>query len=1132
MDREQQVRLNFLEEAEQYYDRMESVLIGLADRGAEPHQLDELLRLAHSVKGGAGMMGFMPLSQVAHRLEDFLKILRARHQSQPLDHELETWLLRGVDCLRQIGELHRQGGGLEPEWFEQQTQPLFARLQARLGDLRPEDENALLAEEEEVDVSLILFENGVEEALDRFESRLTSSSSAGQLAQDLQATANELVTFGRMRDLDVFIQLCQIVGLQAKEIAPTQVEELAKQALKLWRQSLGLVSLGRPEQIPNYLSLGEFAGEISVAESQDTLANQNGVDPFAFTDLEIEISEFDFEHLATELDSTWVSEDLSLETQLSESVMGQALDNIPDEDTITVNYQGVDAPDIHSSSVNDLDLSELEAVDPDINDLDINDLDMGALDISNFTLDTLDLTGLELPELELPELTLDVAELTDLQQTFAQFETEAVEALDSGEQASDSVLTDVATSQDAVIPMPAAQPELLAFPASEAPVGAVSNSSTAPEASGKTVRVPLDQLQRFNTLFSGLVLERNAINLRLDQMKGFVSLLRDRMYRLEQSNTQLRKWYDRASLEGIVSTPGTAGNLPAEPSQPVMIENPLLTKGLVSTPSSEQFDALEMDRYTDLHLLSQEQMETIVQLQEVMTDVEFSLREMGQAVQGLNQSTRSVQDSATRMQMRPFSDLVGRFPRAVRDWSMKFGKSVSLKLEGDATLLDRDVIENLSDPLLHLLRNAFDHGIESPESRISAGKPAQGTITLRAAHQGNKTLITISDDGQGINLDKVRAQARKQGFPESLLRNASEKDLLELIFEPGFSTAEQVSELSGRGVGMDVVKTNLLALRGEIDVATRAGIGTTFTISLPFNLSILPVLLLENADMVFSIAADSVREVLRPTPDQLVTIVEQEHLSWNGHLVPLVRLEQWLGYRRPSKPFLLEGTPSISQSTILLVGQDANLRGVYVDRVWGEQEVAIRPITSPLPLPPGFFSTSLLGDGRVVPLVDLVPLTAWITEGKATPNVQIDLAKATQTGMSFLNQSMPILVVDDSINVRRYLAMVLEEAGYQVEQARDGRDAVEQLAGGLKVQAVICDIEMPRLDGYGVLTELRAQAAFADLPIAMLTSRSGEKHRKMAMNLGASAYLSKPCTDQELLSTLEGFIAKQQMSVV
>jgi chemosensory pili system protein ChpA (sensor histidine kinase/response regulator) len=248
-----------------------------------------------------------------------------------------------------------------------------------------------------------------------------------------------------------------------------------------------------------------------------------------------------------------------------------------------------------------------------------------------------------------------------------------------------------------------------------------------------------------------------------------------------------------------------------------------------------------MDRYSDLHLLSMEVMETIVQIQEVTSDIGLSLEDTDSTARELNQTAKQLQTNLTRIRMRPLSDLVGRFSRALRDLSLQYGKLVELKVLGKGTLIDRSILEALSDPLMHLVRNAFDHGIEDPATRQAQGKPAQAVIEIKAAHRGNQTIITVSDDGNGINLNKIRARAEAMGLDAGLLAAASEDELLSLIFEPGFSTADQVTALSGRGVGMDVVRNNLKQIRGDIRVDTQPGRGTTFTLTVPFTLSVARV---------------------------------------------------------------------------------------------------------------------------------------------------------------------------------------------------------------------------------------------------------------------------------------------------
>jgi two-component system, chemotaxis family, sensor histidine kinase and response regulator PixL len=637
-----------------------------------------------------------------------------------------------------------------------------------------------------------------------------------------------------------------------------------------------------------------------------------------------------------------------------------------------------------------------------------------------------------------------------------------------------------------------------------------------------TVRVPVEYLQQFNTVFGQLILERNAINLRLTEIQNYTSLMRQRMQQLESSNQALRQWYEAP----VPSNRATPSNLPLLASPLAAIAN---------------FDRLEMDHYSDLHLVAQEQIETMGQLQEVTTDIELSLQEMTQSVRSLNQTTRTLQKNVVRTQMVPFADVVKRLPRLVRDLSVQFDKDVQLQVMGENTSIDRAILENLSDPLLHLVRNAFDHGIEATATRLAAGKPAAGNIVLAASQRGGDTIITITDDGGGINLDLIRQQLQQLGLPATEVLAMSEAALLDLIFEPGFSTAPSLTELSGRGVGLDVVRNNIEKVRGQIRVETAPGIGTTFTISVPFALSILRVMLLERAGFVFAVAVDTVQEMIHFQPDLLRA--NGTKLAWQSQTIPVVAIEQGLNWGRSYRPVSLPGTPAISQPTVLIAGAAPLSTAFYIDRFWGEKEVTLRSIDSPLPLTPGFGNSIILGDGRVVPLLDLEQFARWLA---VTPHpISSDIAveppladvRPFMTNSLATNPLLPplgeisapllantILVIDDSLNVRRYLVMVLEKEGYQVEQAKDGQEAVDKLYAGLAVQAVLCDIEMPRLDGYGVLDAIRSHPALTDLPIVMLTSRSSEKHRQLALNLGASGYFTKPYTESELLATLKSLI--------
>ncbi|WP_338442505.1 response regulator [Synechococcus elongatus IITB4] len=615
----------------------------------------------------------------------------------------------------------------------------------------------------------------------------------------------------------------------------------------------------------------------------------------------------------------------------------------------------------------------------------------------------------------------------------------------------------------------------------------------------RTVRVAVQQLEDISELFGELTIERNGLSLQLKRMRQLLQTLKSKVRRLEQSSFELRATTDRAATAIPVSS----------------------VVGGALNSWQQSFDILEFDRYSPVHLVSQEVMETIVQIQEITSDIETNLEETEHTGQALNRTAKQMQSRLTQVRMRPFADLVNRYPRMIRQLSQEYGKEVQLIVNGENTLIDRAILELLTDPLLHLVRNAFDHGIETPVVRQSRGKPATATIEITAAYRGNQTVITIQDNGNGVDLQKIRQRAQLMGLDQASLEAASDRELLDLIFEPGFTTADQVTELSGRGVGMDVVRTNLHQIRGDIQIDTQSGQGTTFTITVPFSLSVARVLLIEVSNMLVAVPTDAIEEIIELNPQWVLNSAGQTVLNLDDTLIPLLQLDQWFQFSRPCPPVSLDGVPTINEPIVLLINQGNNFVGVKVDRYWGEQEVTIRQVNSTISLPPGFSSCTILGDGRIVPLVDTFALLQWIQNSHTLNRLPLE---PTQSTAYLLPPQETILIIDDSINVRRFLASILEKAGYRVEQAKDGQEAIDKLKGGLQVEAAICDVEMPRLDGYGFLAQVKNLDSVRRLPIAMLTSRSGDKHRKLALNLGASAYFTKPFRESELLQTLRELI--------
>jgi two-component system, chemotaxis family, sensor histidine kinase and response regulator PixL len=1004
-DKEYEIQMQFLEEATDYLNTLEGVLLEIdTTNRVEIDKINAALRAAHSIKGGAGMMGFKALSDLAHRLEDSFKVLKVKRSSLELDTELQSLLLTGVDWLRQIVELHSQGNILDEQWLATFCYPVFDELHDRLGDPSPEDANSILSSEEGQDIIPLLFQTEVEGCLQRLESLLIEGQPAS-LKEEVSTMAAELGGLGEMLQMEAFSRLCESVTHHLEYADPAHVERICSIALDTWRRSQALVLTNQLDSLPTQLELGEMA------EVRATSADAPQTAP------EVNAAE------------TWI-----------------------DDDVLATDFEALEAAFAEESTT--AEFEEIQLADSMIAE-------------------------------EIPNRNFQLNERTEPRYQDHKTEQSASKERDSQE---------------------------------------------------NTVRVPSKQLEQINDLFGELIIQRNGLNLQLERLRKLVRGLNQRVQILERENQQLRTTYDKITTNAAANYNPNSAIINTTPHHITVSHELEANSDLNNVQNIEhRFDALEMDRYNELSLLSQEVMETIVQVQEVSTDLQISLDDTDNISRKLNKTSKQLQRKLTQVRMRPLSDIIDRFPRALRDLCIEYGKNVQLKIEGGSTLIERSILEALNDPLMHLMRNAFDHGIEDPATRQAVGKPEQGTINIKATHIGNRTIITLGDDGRGISLEKIRNRALAMGLDAGLLSQATDEELLSLIFEPGFSTSDQVTTLSGRGVGMDVVRSNLKLVRGDVKVNTNLGSGTTFTLSVPFTLSVARVLLVESNRMLLAFPTDVVNEIFLLQEELVFPMVNSEVLNWQGTMLPLIRLGRYLEFNCPryDNPNL-ETAAAINAESVLIVRGNNQPVAVLVEKTWGEQEVAIRLVEGNIALPAGFNNCTILGDGRVVPLVNASELLYAIAASDRTPrNQQLPSARLKT---AFLNptEEKPaptranlkgtILIVDDSINVRRFLALTLEKAGYLVEQAKDGQDAIEKLQGGLRVQAVICDIEMPRVDGYGFLGRVKSNTDFKGIPVAMLTSRSSDKHRQLAMQLGARAYFSKPYNEQELLRTLEDII--------
>ncbi|MEO0354192.1 MAG: response regulator [Cyanobacteria bacterium P01_A01_bin.3] len=1106
-DTEQEVKLQFLEEAQDYLDAIETALLGLKE-GDINGSLLSALRAAHSVKGGAAMMGFVTLSQAAHRYEDSLKSLKS--QPDLYSPEVDNLLLSGLDGLRHISEHNRALAGDDepPEWLDSRLTPVFDRLRELLGDPTPENDAVLLAESDGQDLATLMFETEVEARLTELETALDAPDTLN-LRETFLIASQDLGCVGEMLELDAFCSLCQSAAEHIETVPPDRFDAVAREALQLWKRSRALVLAGQAQFLPAELimdgvssseasSIREVnasnieleAGDIS-RDDFNQVAALEMADAFALAGGDGAGDE-DTEDLLALIAAAPI-EDLSEAAAVSE--MNEGAEQFALAAELRVASDLTASPDVRTGDVDDLDLLDSSALS-DSAMLEEEDLGFESL------LETLE---------EAATATSTAATNSPVTADFA-----AVHAADTTQEKTSQTKTGRYNQPEERV---AEVPQL-----ADAQLAAQSSIPSTQKSADRTVRVTIEKLERINDLFGEFAIERNALSLHLSRLQNLFFNLSERVKFLEQSRLNLRTAYDKASAAPALATIGGTSTMPSAFGQ-------------------SGFDSLEMDSYSELHLVSQELMETIVQVEEIASDVELSLQEAHVANNDINRTSKLLQTNLTRLRMRPFQELVGRFPRAVRDLCRTYSKDVRLELLGGGTLLERAVLDVLKDPLMHLMRNAFDHGIEPGTVRQQAGKPEHGTISITAMPRSHSTVIVVKDDGGGIDLDKLRQRMASMGYSQTEIDNASRSQLLDLIFEPGFSTAEEVTELSGRGIGMDVVRSNLQQIRGSIVVDTELGQGTTFTLEIPIAQSSLRILMAESAGMLVAFPLDAIEEILLLESEAAVDSKDGHILNWDGYALPVISMNSLVQFNRPQPPVEMENEPIMASRAALVMVQGPDAFAIAIDRHWGEQEIVVRQVEGNLPLPTGFTGCTILGDGQVVPLADIsvmfqVVRGDAIPKGVSAPSRSPALADTVTDGEVESDSVEPIpaasaasrksvLVVDDSTNVRRFLALTLAKAGYQPEQAKDGQDALEKLRSGLDVQAVICDIEMPRMDGFGFLAHVRADAKLAQLPIAMLTSRSGSKHRSLAMELGATAYFTKPYQEFELLQKLEQMVNSQ-----
>ena len=622
---------------------------------------------------------------------------------------------------------------------------------------------------------------------------------------------------------------------------------------------------------------------------------------------------------------------------------------------------------------------------------------------------------------------------------------------------------------------------------------------------GESLRVPLARLDSLMREVGELIINRSAFEQRMADFARCVEEMQRAVKRMKGVAHDLDAKYGVGALGGRRALWGDGASLMPGGRR-------------FGNSAGDEFDALELDRYSEFHLLSRALAESTTDLGTVGNELRSLMGDFDQLLNRQGRLSRDTQDRLMRIRMVPLSTLAAKLHRTVRVVAGQQHKDVELLIQGADTELDKQVLEELADPLMHLLRNAVDHGLETADVRRAANKPERATIRVQAFSQGTQVILKVSDDGAGLNFDAIRETAARHGLAAaSDLANLNEGELAAFIFLPGFSTARTVSEVSGRGVGMDIVGDKVQKLKGTVSVESHAGQGTTFTIRLPMTLAVTRALLVRASHETFALPMQSVVQILRLERKQIEKLGPSPVIRLGEESLPLVYLSEQLRLRAPA-----DKTSSTLPVLVLAAGDQKV--AVAVEKILAGRDIVVKTLGSHLRKVKGLIGATLMGDGSVVPILDAADLVE--RAGSATRPHSIVPAPHR---LIHRDETPLLMVVDDSVSVRRVMTNLLKNSGWQVLEAKDGIDALEKLQQAERQPDLfLLDIEMPRMDGYELLKSLRSQTEHRQTPIVMVTSRAGDKHRQKASRLGATDYVIKPYQDDELLSLLRRLLAVQR----
>ncbi|MGF1499243.1 MAG: response regulator [Elainellaceae cyanobacterium] len=1080
----------FLTEAQDLLATIEQNLFNLKE-DRTPAKLHSLMRAAHTLKGAAASVERNAIKKMAHVLEDVFKALYSPNAR--IDEDVEALLFEGYDCLRLLFQAEFTGGTVDESSALNRVATVIARLQEILGDCFNAEPAIPTSAELGFDLVESMFKSGVSIRLGHLR-QVLDQGDPETIRRELQTQAEVLLGLAESLNLPGFGAIAQTT-LTAIQAHPAQVMAIAQMALTDFQQGQAEVLQGDRTRGGGPSPALRQLADLSDPSEPSPPANQQGFERAESEDFEDE------------------SADELAMGALTDEAIGP-LDDLPD--------------------LTDLGLEDPALVNDNLDDFGSND--------------------------------------------------------NEGEPAE-------SPSSLAPVPFPAAEPPDVVLPLTPTPLQPAPDTATKgsevhltqadqrpkPQPS-QSVRISVEQLHRLNHTAGELLTRQTQQQREVEQLRSTTQALLNCLQGHLATLQELRTWSGQSVGASGISRAIAPSMAPhsrplvasgqatrslegaAQPFWPPLSASNQREAGY----DPQTFDVLELDDYSEVQALSQRALDEGAKLETLAEGLQQNLKQSQRGLQAQKQLLKDMQGGITTARTQPLGDLLNRFHRTLKQLAVTYGKQVTLDIQGSDILVDRAIVERLYDPILHLIRNAFDHGIEAPEVRRSHGKPEVGRIQIRAFSRGRYTVIEIQDDGAGIDLQTVVQRGLQLGLLTSdQLPHLSQADILDLLFYAGFSTTASISDLSGRGVGLDVVQSKMAELQGDVSIRFTRYQGTTFSLRVPLSLTIRSLLLFEAAGRTYALPSDAVERVVLPRPHQLLTDVGQPLMlqvsatqTEQDDLVQVHSLADYLHYSSISQklaqhPFAatdgalpagaMPAPPTAhnhhESMPILLLQFPLGRRGLQVDQVLGEQELVIRPFDATIEPPSYLHGCCTLGNRQLALVIDpiaflsdVVTIVPRPAEGAAVARPTVSLPTAPKSGTDGnasatrqrrsppLPASTPaaptILVVDDSATVRQNLTATLQQLGHSVLQANDGVEAIARLQHHPEIKAVFCDIEMPRMNGYQFLNQVRTSAQFSHIPILMLTSRTSAKHRQIALELGATRYLTKPYNQQILSQVL------------